>query len=298
MSGGLANQTFQYIFSRYLEETTKSRVFIDNSRFDEFKAHNGHELEYVFPNIKKSLLFSEYFKSDIWREMITKIKTANITVAQQLLRAGMDLTMLVEYRDINSAGKFTGKILRTPPYKYNSAVAKIPGNIYYAGYWINSGWFNAYKDILLKELSFRPINNARNKLFENEICRSQSIGIHIRRGDYIKLNWALPESYYYCVISSLSKQYPNATYFIFSDNIEWCKQNAMPLGFIKKQTIFIEGNYDYKNNYIDLLLMTLCKKLVVGVSSFGYLAAILNEVPGFQAIHTKNIFENDIQKPL
>jgi len=70
MNGGLGNQVFQYIFVRYLEESTKTRVLVDDSYFHMNKMHNGYEMEYVFPDMTKPLFLSEFFGADVWRHVI------------------------------------------------------------------------------------------------------------------------------------------------------------------------------------------------------------------------------------
>ena len=47
---GLGNQTFQYIFARYLEIKSGEKVWLDDSAFFISKEHNGFEIPRVFPN--------------------------------------------------------------------------------------------------------------------------------------------------------------------------------------------------------------------------------------------------------
>jgi hypothetical protein len=309
MNGGLGNQVFQYIFARYIEETTQTRVLIDDSyffnqaeiiNFNRTKkpsntgdkiSHNGYEMDYVFPNMTKPVFLSEYFDNDVWQYMIQQTKENKVNIAQQLLDNGFNFTVVHE-----TPIEYTGKKLYTPANHFNSAVTKIPGNLYYYGYWINPGWLNAYKEIFIKDLTFRPITNSQNKRYEREINNCFSIGVHIRRGDFVRLGWAMPESYYFNTISLLHKKTPGATYFIFSDEIEWCKKNREELGLPKKSTVYVEGNYDYLNNYIDMQLMAMCNILVVGMSSFSYLASLLNRRPKFMPLLTRDISMVDICK--
>jgi len=303
MNGGLGNQVFQYIFARYIELTTKTPVLIDDHIFFITKEnselsmpglagqtrHNGFEIENVFPNLHKPVLLSEYFDTKVWGYMVNNAKASNggmANIAQQLLDYGVDLTMVTEAIDPNTLA-FTGTKLVSPGNCFNSAIINVPENTYFYGYWINPGWFNVYKDILRKELSFKPIEDTLNKQYEREIQKCFSIGVHIRRGDFILRNWQLPESYYNNVITQLHEAYPDAMFFIFSDDMDWCKENKTQMG-LPKNTVFVEGNFNYKTNYIDLQLMTMCKGLVVGSSSFSYLAGILNETPGFFAVQLRN----------
>ena len=58
-------------------------------------------------------------------------------------------------------------------------------------------------------------------------------------------------------------------YLIFSDDLEWCKEN---FDFIENKVI-IEGNTDYQ----DLYLMSLCKNNIICNSTFSWWGAWLNK---------------------
>jgi len=312
-NAGLANQTFQYIFARYLEEATGERVMLDDTYFFRTKTavaqnkehqlacnlsgvHNGYELDYVFPNATKPLLMSERISADALqhmavksRENISKVIEADIPL--QLINMGMgDLIVIFENISQQAISAYTGKKFVINPYEFNPDVARVKGDVYYSGYWVTSGWLEAYKDVILKDLTFRPIPDVVNMQYESEIRSSFSVGVHIRRGDFVKFGWATPEANYKNALDNLKSKIPSgAVYFVFSDQIDWCKENANELGLLKN-TVFVEGNFDYQNNYIDMMLMSMCSVLVFGASSFSYLASLLNQREGFQAIQVDEAY--------
>ena len=59
-------------------------------------------------------------------------------------------------------------------------------------------------------------------------------------------------------------------YLIFSDDIEWCKQN-----FIGDEFVFID-----EKDYISLFLMSYCESHVIANSSFSWWGAWLNSNHG------------------
>jgi len=75
----------------------------------------------------------------------------------------------------------------------------------------------------------------------------------------------------------MSELLPNATYFVFSDDIDWCKTNAEELGFgfANGRVVYVEGNVKGRN-YVDIQLMSLCHWMIISKSAFSYLAALLN----------------------
>jgi len=317
MNGGLGNQVFQYIFARFLELSPGSQVLIDDSHYflfeDKIKenkedkpqdnqsgTHNGYELEYVFPNATKPTLLSRYFDQDVWDYMVAVMKKSEvpeISIAQQILDNGLeDQITIFEATPQYVSDAYTGEKHFTPGNRYNSDLRKIDGNIYFYGYWINPGYLKACGEIILRDLTFRPITDARNKQYEKAIKNSASVGVHIRRGDFVKLQWDIPNSYYKDQLGKIKSRIPNATFFIFCDNIEWCKENADELGIPADSAVFVEGNFDYLNNYIDMQLMAMCDTLVVGGSSFSYLASLLNRKKRFQAIQIREPSLEDVGK--
>jgi len=308
MNGGLGNQVFQYIFARFLEESPGSQVIIDDSHFflfeDKIKknkqdkpqdnlsgTHNGYELEYVFPYATKPNLLSRYFDQDIWEYMVAVMKESavpEISIARQILDNGLeDQIAIFEATPQYISDAYTGVKYFSPGNRFNSDLRKIDGNIYFYGYWINPGYLKACGEVILRDLTFRPITDARNKRYEKAIMNSISVGVHIRRGDFVKLQCDTPVSYYKDQLEEIRSRIPGAKFFIFCDNIEWCKENASDLGIPPGSSVFVEGNFDYLNNYIDMQLMAMCDILVVGGSSFSYLASLLNRKRGFQAINTR-----------
>jgi hypothetical protein len=92
--------------------------------------------------------------------------------------------------------------------------------------------------------------------------------IHIRRGDYLKYPNHHPVQslqYYLSCIEIL--KYETELFLIFSDDIEWCKNNIKI-----KNAVCIENEKDY----IELYLMSLCKNNIVCNSSFSWWGAWLN----------------------
>jgi len=298
MYGGLGNQAFHYIFARWLQESTREAVYLSDvvyhvSSFKD-KMHNGLELNQIFPNANKVPLLSSRFEPDVWEYVINMSNGAHIEfgsrllvdyIAQVIYNTGVNIKMMLEYYAGRTDGvhSFTGKWGWTPHNFYNSGMARIPGDVYYRGYWQNPRWFNDYKDVLLEELVFKPIIDDRNKAYEAQVRENFSVGVHVRRGDYIEAGLYTDESLYQPIISGLRDKIPgNAKFFVFSDDIGWTKANLHEFGLRAEEVAFVEGNSGNQQNYIDMQLMSMCNVLVLSKnSSFGLLAALLNQEPGF-----------------
>lgn len=284
-NGGLANQAFQYIFAKYNELSYPGDiVYLDDSYFALNTVHNGYELEKVF-GIKPHFL-SECFDEEVWNYILEE-KRQGKSVPQILNENGIDMYMISEVGDAHKGfNPFDGKVISIPCNEYDHVITGAPGDVYYHGYWINKWWMEKYKDFFLKEFTFPQIEDEINKNYENRIENSHSVSIHIRRGDYVTLNWALQTVHYFSLVSKFKKMIEHSTeletnvknwnLFVFSDDIEWCKEHKEEMGMDSfGEVIFVEGNVSGKN-YIDMQLMSLCEAMIMSNSAFCYLAALLN----------------------
>ena len=275
-NGGLANQVFQYIFYRHAQLAAPQKDFwlLDDSFFFFKDQHNGYELEKVF-GLKPNLL-SNQFDKPAWDFFIENRKKG-IGTAQTMLSMGMNVSMISEAANYKTDNPFHGKVYTIPCNGFYPEILGFPGEVvYYFGYWINKNWLTTYKDQILSELCFPTISDEKNLQYATKIKNTLSVGVHIRRGDFVNLGWNIENSYYFDSAKKLSELYPELTFFVFSDDIEWCREHADELGLsFAKDIIFVEGNLHGKN-YIDLQLMTMCQGLLMSNSSFSYLAALMN----------------------
>ena len=94
-------------------------------------------------------------------------------------------------------------------------------------------------------------------------------GIHVRRGDYLKFSESHPPlgmDYYTAAMNKIKVK----KYVVFSDDIEWCKDN-----FKGKKFEFSEN----KTEIEDLIYMTSMEHNIIANSSFSWWAAYLNPNP-------------------
>lgn len=276
LNGGLANQVFQYIFARYYELSHPGQImYLDDSYFALNTVHNGYELENVF-GIKPHML-SECFDDEVWSYILEE-KIKGKSVPQTLSENEIDICMLSEVgKDHSIFNPFYGNVIITPCNEYTPSLLDLPGNVYYHGYWINKNWFYEYKDVFLQEFHFPDITDEKNLRYKAEIESSDSVSIHIRRGDYVTLGWAVKPELYRSAIKKFIKNAPGNWHgFIFSDDVQWCREHTQELGLDQlNELTFVEGNMAGQN-YRDLQLMSMCKGMIVSTSAFCFLAALLN----------------------
>ncbi|MDE6337259.1 MAG: alpha-1,2-fucosyltransferase, partial [Muribaculaceae bacterium] len=67
----------------------------------------------------------------------------------------------------------------------------------------------------------------------------------------------------------------NNHFFIFSNDIDWCKHNLVPL--MKGNNVHFVTENKGVDSCWDMFLMTYCKKLIIANSSFSWWGAFLNK---------------------
>jgi len=153
------------------------------------------------------------------------------------------------------------------PFEYTSALPSEDSFIV-DGFFQTEKYFVKHREEILKLISpTDEINDLIHKKYPflfTSICTS----IHIRRGDYLKYSNHHPIqslNYYYEAIKRINN---NELFVIFSDDIEWCKNN-----FKFKNVVFIENEKDY----IEIFLMSNCTNNIIANSSFSWWGAWLNK---------------------
>ena len=252
VTGGLGNQMFQYAMYKSLEKKGKLVKLDSKSFYETKKEHNGYELERIF-DIKPN---------KPTKEDLEKFDKNNIS------------TLFKIKRKLFGDKKF---VYDTKEYVFNKDVYKLK-NSYLNGYWQSIKYFEGIENDIKKDFRFKNQLDNKNLEILNEIENSNSISIHIRRGDYMS-----PENYnmYGCIatptyykkaIKVIEEKVENPTFFVFSNDMDWVKKNIQ----INSRVFYIDinsGNGSYK----DMQLMSNCKHNIIANSSFSWWGAWLNE---------------------
>ncbi len=289
LNGGLANQVFQYIFARYYALSHPGdKMYLDDTYFTLHTVHNGYELEKVF-GLRPPML-SECFDEPVWNFILEERKRGK-SVPQILKDNQVEIQMITEMKQFSEFNSFDGSVINIPNNGYYPEILEVAENTYYHGYWINKNWFMRFQDVFLQEFQFPPITEERNLMYAQRIKSSHSVSVHVRRGDYVTLNWEIKPEFYRMGLSRFAQGVLGKWHlFVFSDDINWCRENGEELGFGNfPEVTHIEGNMEGKN-YRDLQLMSMCEAMIVSNSAFSYLAALLN--PGRR--YTLNLSKREL----
>ncbi len=249
-SGGLGNQMFQYAFLRVLQQYKKTVMGylasdIGNRDFCLLK---------VFKNISFTIC-TEDQKLDLIKQ--------NIKEGQRAKKF-----LLYTEESINEVENKTADL----------SILNVSGGIF-------SGLYQTHKfpaqvrSLLIKDFIFESNCEDKLKSLANHISSQDSVGIHIRRGDYLKGNncWIYgdicTEEYYENAMSYLMKKDKNCRFVFFSNDIVWVKEH-----YQLEQAIYIEDiMFDHYQDWYDMYLMSICKHNIIANSTFSWWGAWLNQ---------------------
>ena len=88
-------------------------------------------------------------------------------------------------------------------------------------------------------------------------------------------------------LDKIKDKFPDVTFFVFSDDIEWAKKN-----FPRKYSIIFVSN-PLIPDYEELMLMSLCKHNITANSTFSWWAAWLNANPNKIVVAPKKWFVDE-----
>lgn len=258
IKGGLGNQLFQYASAYSLAKRLGQELTLDSSFFPQ-QTLRGFKLSQLNVTYKKiaeeQSTTVNLYKSKYLNKALRK---ANIRV----LPCDKDTKYLLETRS-DIVPEF---------FKIDKS------NIYMDGYYQSEEYFKKYKHELIKQ--FCP-NYSSEEEYENmldKINASKSVAVHVRRGDFLNAqndfnpnHYLLGEQYYHNALKYVDSHLTNHTFFWFSDDIEWVKQN-----FGEKENFRFVSLHTKHADIDEMMLMKNCKHIIAANSTFSWWASWLN----------------------
>jgi len=147
------------------------------------------------------------------------------------------------------------------------------------------GYFQSEKYFLDCKDSIKHHFDFIDELRDNSIKKDrETCSIHVRRGDYLKFpdHHPVQNKEYYSKSIEYMINRGVETFYVFSDDIDWCRGFFSNYDNIK----YVHGNIDIK----DLCLMSICKNNIIANSSFSWWGAWLNNNPNKIVIAPYNWF--------
>ncbi len=259
LMGGLGNQMFQYASARALAHRRRQEIFLDLSAFqtDSLRTYQLAPFRIVANQID------------------------SLTVQR-----------LTGYRQPGVGGFLRRSFQYVKPYFKRSVVCQrvdlgfdahffaVPNTVLLIGYWQSEMYFADIAPMIRAEFSLRGSLSSASQAVGQIIRGTNSISIHVRRGDYVsdpvvnKLNGMLSVEYYAIAIERMTTAIPTPHFFVFSDDIAWVRKSL----HIGHPTMYIEHNGPGMEHE-DLILMSMCRHNITANSSFSWWGAWLNTNP-------------------
>ena len=256
LQGGLGNQMFQYATARCLGNKLSRKVYFDtsflelnNQSNDNFTARS-YELD-IFKNISQNFVEKKGTKRFRKRK---------------------------DWKFINP---FLFKNYRTyeePHFNFDSSFFSLEPPVAIKGYFNSEDYFREIKDIIIKDFQFPQLKSTdSSNIALNAIINNPSVAVHIRRGDYLKpkvnsFHGVCSLDYYNRAIDFFLQKNPNSTFFCFTDDPVWVKENLLR---DNKSYFLIQENIG-KDSWKDMYLMTQCKNHIIANSTFSWWGAWLS----------------------
>lgn len=272
LMGGLGNQLFQYAAAKTLalKHTTDLKLDVSFLEATHENEHTKRELEL------------HYFQ--------TNFHKATIEDRQLFNKRTFVKKIANKYFPFHPANFYYAK---EKGFEYDQNFKLFPQNTYLDGFWQSEKYFKEIRSVLLKELVLKEIGTEKIKHVAAQILSSNSVSVHIRRGDYItnknasEFHGNLSLHYYYEALSYVTGRIVKPLVFVFSDDIAWVKANFKT----DHECVFIDFNAQQSSVW-DLYLMSLCKHNIIANSSFSWWGAWLNQHQDKTVIAPKQWFAN------
>lgn len=266
LKGGLGNQLFQYAAGIALAEQHQVKLAVDISHL----SHNQSG-DTMRPYELKNLVHPPLVA-----------KPGQIAPFQKFLRNSIE-KFLPNYKRI---------VYKEPAFTYDENFENADDNVYLSGYWQSEKYFSKYEKLIKANFVFGEQLTQKVQPFAVTLRSSESIAIHIRRGDLVSrelqdYHGILSAAYYNNAIRIIRETIQTPSFYIFSDDMHWVKQQLQ----LPPATTFVSGQVSH-SSYEDFFLMQHCRHNIIANSSFSWWAAWLNSYPNKTVIAPKKWFNN------
>lgn len=253
---GLGNQMSQYAF--YLSKKNKNKNTYYFYNLDSSSNHNGYELEKVFDiklgrgnkfffYIHKVLFASRYFFFRSINCLVRKI--FDVKIIQENINYDFNPNLLTSKRGINL----------------------------YLGGWHSEKYFLREEKEIRRTFKFNLERlNSYSLSILSKIENSNSVSIHVRRGDYLNeenyntFGCVTNLDYYTNAINLLRERVENPLFFVFTNDYDWVLEHFNSYDFL-----IVNGNKS-EDSWMDMFLISQCKHNINANSTFSWWGAWLN----------------------
>jgi hypothetical protein len=250
LSGGLGNQMFQYAFGQSVGKKRNVSVVYK----PDFEGLLNRKFELHHFGISGMLADDRVYESMLKMQqgLLTRIRNRFLPYYRK--------TLIVEKQ-----------------YHFDPNLLHIPRHCLVNGYFQSEKYFADIASHIRHEFRLKTPLTPENEILVSDILNLNSVSLHVRRGDYLEhpLFPTYGVAYYQKAIELILQLVKDPVFYIFSNDIKWCRENLE----INHPAHFVTINNEQQPHY-DLYLMSKCKHNIVANSSFSWWSAWLNNNPG------------------
>ena len=258
LKGGLGNQLFQYATGRAIAHRNNVPLKLDVSKFESYP-------------LRKYRL--DHF--DTVASIASPAEVARLTGSGQRGARAKAYSLIQRYLPY-----YRRSVLKEKHFHFDPNILRASGKVYLVGYWQSEKYFKDIEPILWQELTVKHRPDPANQAMSRLIHQTESVSLHIRRGDYVsnpithEYHGVCSLDYYQAAVQTLTQTVEEPHFFVFSDDMEWARQNLRldyPITFVTHNGV--------EKDYEDLRLMSQCKHHIIANSAFSWWGAWLNPNP-------------------
>ena len=257
LRGGLGNQFFQYAVGRSLSDLHNGELLLDDSLL-------GRTSSGISPR---------HYGLEMYRIQARRLRNEE--------RLNLQFRVLRPFRYLYALGLLKSSFIyyQEPHFEFDPNVFQLKGNVILSGFWQSHRYFTNIEDKVRQEL--KPIHTPPTEVSRlmNQIAKTNSVSLHIRRGDYVSCQKALDlfyicdATYYRRAVNMIAERVINPTFFIFSDDPDPISK-SLQIGF---PTVIVSR--PQLSAHDDLRLMSHCNHHIIANSTFSWWGAWKNPDP-------------------
>ncbi len=248
--GGLGNQMFQYAAARCLAEQLGTEILCDLSWY-----FNPRNWAFRLPEFGIEFSVMKSFASCCTNRILGK--------------------PLFEM-----TGR--GHVYKEPGRMFDPEFFNVPDGSSIIGYFQSENYFKPVEQIVRDVFSFKQVA-ARSAVLEWEtrIADSNTVAVHVRRGDYLKLDGfkVCSEAYYRRAIEWMKQRVESPVFCFFSDDLDWCRKV-----FADEDAVYCDVTRPQESPINDLRLIATCRHHILSNSSFSWWGAWLGAQVGQRVV--------------
>jgi hypothetical protein len=277
--GGLGNQMFQYAAGKSLALRYGLELKVDTSILEDHAAgrhavNRNYDLDLFTLKVAKATSVERF-----------RYNSHGLPVTTKLLRKAL-------------AGFSDSRILSDDTMGRDLFLAGVsPPPAYLAGTWQSYRYFEKIESVLRNDFSFKTPLLEVSRSLKERLSAPVSVCLHVRRTDYVDVKSSsdvlgfIGLEYYQLAVERMRNEVgENLSFFIFSDDIQWCRTH---LSWISSRAEFVDNSHAGHKNGNYLALMSCANNFIIPNSTFSWWAAWLATGSKKKVILPKRWFKDD-----